>query len=162
MKTIATSLIAFSSVLLSISGTTPQAAAADLTLDGSGYYDLGDTEFYLRSGARQSGRYSNLGRNYYQDAEIGVSYITNNSYTRSGSMSFELWAKPFYSATSGIIMMTRGINPLYSDSYYPDVYSYGTALSLYQWRYPELNLYEKGRRSWEWRDALTFSRPNYL
>ena len=162
MKTLANSIIAASSLLLSISGTSHQAAAADLTLDGTGYYELGNSEFYLRRGAGQSGRYSNLGKNYYQDAEIGISRITNHSFTRSGSMSFELWAKPFYSATSGIIMMTRGFNPLSGDFNYPNVASYGVALSLRQWRFPELNLFERGRRSWEWRDALTFSRNDYL
>ena len=162
MKTIANSLIAASSLLIGISGTTPQASAADLTLDGTGYYELGNSEFFLRRGAGQSGRYSNLGRNFYQDAELGISRITNNSFSRSGSMSFEFWAKPFYSATSGIIMMTRGFNPLSGDFNYPNVQTFGTAISLRQWRFPELNLFERGRRNWEWRDALTFSQSDYL
>ncbi len=162
MKLITNTLIAASSMLLSISGTTPQATAANLTLDGNGYYELGNSEFYLRRGAGQSGRYSNLGKSYYQDSEMGISRITNNSFTRSGSMSFELWAKPFYSSTSGIIMMTRGFSPLSGAFNYPSVASYGVALSLRQWRFPELNLYERGRRNWEWRDALTFSKSDYL
>ncbi len=162
MKTIATTIIAASSVLLSIAGSTHQAAAADLTLDGTGYYELGNSEFYLRRGASQSGRFANFGRNYYQNAELGISRITNNSVSRSGSMSFELWAKPFYSSTSGIIMMTRGFNPLSGGFNFPNVQTFGTAISLRQQRFPELNLYERGRRSWEWRDALSFSRSDFL
>lgn len=162
MKIIANSIIAAFSVIFTMAGSTSTARAADLTLDGSGFYELGNSEFFLRKGAGQSGRFRNLGRNFYQDAEIGISRITNNSSSRSGSMSFELWGKPFYSATSGIIMMTRGFSPLRGSFNYPNVETFGTALSLGQWRFPELNLYERSRRSWAWRDALTFSYSDYL
>lgn len=133
------------------------AKAADVTLEGSGYYELGNRTSYYRYGTAQSGRYANLGAGYYRTGEIGIDEVANNSYSRSGSLSFELWALPYYGATSGTVLMTQQLSPLSGGYSYDYVASFGRPLSLNRYRYPELNLYEYTRYGWKWRDALSFS-----
>lgn len=141
----------------------PNAQATDVTLDSAGFYDLSDSDQYFPlSGPRQSGRYNRLGDDYYRSAEIGVDFITNHSYKRSGSLSFEFWGMPFYGATSGIVLMTRGVSPLYARDFYSDVVRGGQAISLDERRFPELSLWEYTLNGWRFRDALSFRRANYL
>lgn len=132
------------------------AVAADVTLEGFGYYELGNRTSYYRYGTAQRGRYSNLGAGYYRTSEIGMDEVANHSNSRSGSLSFELWALPYYGATSGTVLMTQQLSPLWGGYSHIDIASYGRALSLNRYRYPELNLYEFTRYGWQWRDALSF------
>ncbi len=156
MKTIASSVIAavigFTAIFQSST-----ASAADVTLEGSGYYELGSRVGYYRYGTAQSGRYSNFGRGYYTPAEIGMDEVSNNSSSRSGSLSFELWALPYYGATSGSVLMTQQLSSLWGGYSFLDAAGFGRARSLNRYRYPELNLFEYTRSGWRWRDALSFS-----
>ena len=77
-------------------------------------------------------------------------------------MSFELWAMPYYGATSGTILMTKGVSSLWGGYNYADYISTGKAISLNRYRYPELNLFEYAYSGWKWRDALSFSYKNLL
>ncbi len=138
------------------------ARAADVTLEGSGYYELGSRTSYYRYGSAQSGRYSNLGASYYRTSEIGMDEVANNSNSRSGSLSFELWALSYYGATSGTVLMTQQLDPVWGGYSSFDVVSFGRALSLNRYRYPELNLYEYTRYGWKWRDALSFGYRNLM
>lgn len=138
------------------------AHAADVTLEGSGYYDLGNSTSYYRRGTAQSGRYLNLGKGYYRTAEIGMDEVANNSNSRSGSLSFELWALPYYGATSGTVLMTQQLAPVWGGYSQLDVFGFRRALSLNRYGYPELNLYEYTRSGWRWRDALSFSYRNLM
>ena len=140
----------------------PESRAADLTLDGSGYYSLDSREYRSNGRRLQSGRYTGLGTNYYHSAEIGMDEINNNSTVASGSMSFELWAMPYYGANRGPILMTYGLNPLQGGYYIPDVVAEGDAVSLNRYAFPELDLFEYTRKGWKWRDALTFSYDDIL
>ncbi len=140
----------------------PDSRAADLTLDGSGDYNLDSVE-YRSSGRRlQTGRYTSLGANYYHSAEIGMDEINNNSFVASGSLSFELWAMPYYGANRGPILMTYGLNPLQGGYYLSDVVADGEAVSLNRYAFPELDLFEYTRRGWKWRDVLIFSYDDLL
>lgn len=156
MKTIASRVVA---AVMGSAGIfqSSTAQAADVRLEGYGYYELGSYANYYRYGTAQSGRYSNLGAGYYRTAEIGMDEVANNSISRSGSLSFELWALSYYGATSGTVLMTQQLNPLWGGYSYFDVASFGRSLSLNRYRYPELNLYEYTRYGWMWRDALSFA-----
>lgn len=148
--------------LVAVVTSIPESRAADLTLDGSGYYNL-DSREYRSSGRKlQSGRYTSLGANYYHSAEIGMDEINNNSTVGSGSMSFELWAMPYYGANRGPIVMTYGLSPLRGGNYFSDVIAEGEAVSLNRYAFPELDLFEYTRKGWKWRDVLVFSEDDLL
>ncbi len=156
MKTIASTVAA---AVMGCAGffSFSHARAADVTLEGTGYYELGSRASYYRYGTSQSGRYRNLGGGYYHSGEIGMDEVANNDGFRSGSLSFELWALPYYGANSGSVVLTRQIGSLYGGYSFFDQVSYGRTLSLNRYLYPELNLYEYTRYGWSWRDALSFS-----
>ncbi len=141
----------------------PAASAAKLTLDGYGYYEFQSrNHYYGHGGAEQNGRYSYLGRGYYHKTEIGMDYLTNRSRRRSGDLSIEFWAMPFYGATSGTILMTRSRDSLGGGDSLENVDPRGQAISLDKRRFPEINVWEYTRRGWKFRDALTFTRKNRL
>lgn len=142
--------------------TAPEAKAANVTLDGFGEYYLGNSVKYYGSGVKQGGRYRNLGADYYHKATIQMDFITNRSNGGTGSLSFEFWAMPYKGATSGIILMTKGLDPLGSKQSYKNVSAKGYAISLNRRRFPELNLWEFTRNGWKFRDVLTFPRKNLL
>jgi hypothetical protein len=148
--------------LLSAVATVPEAKSADLALEGYGSYNLGNFDRYYPRGTRQSGRYRNLGADYYRSAEIEVDAVENYSNYRSGSMSFELWAMPYYGATSGSILMTNSLRYLKAGRYYSGVYCRGMAVSLDEEAFPELNLWEYTNHGWMFRDALTFPDEEWL
>ncbi len=109
----------------------PRAAtAADVRLDGYGFYSLKNRVKYYGRGKPQSGRYKNLGADYYHQAKIGMDFLTNHSNSRSGNLSFELWAMPYYGATSGIILMTRKLSPLGSGKSRTNLRASGNAIPL--------------------------------
>ena len=162
MKSIANKIIAAAIALIALVGVAPEAKATLLALDGYGGYTLGGSKSYSSGGAYQGGRYSNLGAGYYRSGNIRVSQITNYSSNRSGSMSFELWAMPYYGATTGSVLMTTGLNPLYGYNYYSNVSKNGSAKFINKYRYPELNLFEYTSSGWRWRDELTFSTIKLL
>jgi hypothetical protein len=162
MKSIIQNSIAVAAALFTVVGSIQQSQAADVRLDGSGYYWLGKKEVFSSNGKEQSGRYKNLGRDYYHKVEYGMDFITNYSYSSTGSLSYEFWAMPFYGATSGIVLMTRGVGALSSGEAYDDVWKKGYAVSLARKRFPEQSLWERTRSGWKFRDALTFSRKAYL
>jgi hypothetical protein len=138
------------------------AGATNLTLDGSGYYSNSTYAPYYQYGASQSGRYTNLGADYYHSSEIGIDQLTNRSSYRSGTMSFEFWAMPYYGATSGTILMTKSVSSLWGGYKYYDLVKTGKAISLNRYRYPELDLFEYTSYGWKWRDVLVFSNKSYL
>lgn len=163
MKSIIQQITAVAAVLFTVAVPTPESQAANVRLKGSGYYHLGNYYVFSQYGKEQSGRYSNLGRDYYHKIEYGMDYITNSSSYRSGSLSYEFWAMPYYGATSGIILMTRGLSPLSGGSRYINLYKYGWGISLDQYRYPEQNIWEYiGGGRWRFRDSLAFSRKTLL
>ena len=148
--------------LLAVAALIPNAQASKLTLDGTGSYKLGTREAFYPGGAPQSGRYANLGADYYHTTTIGMSEITNHSANRSGSMSFELWGMPYYGATTGIILMTKGLDPLKGGFHFSNVSVTGKAISLNRRRFPELDLFEFTTNGWKWKDVLTFSNKTLL
>ena len=88
MKSISHSFAVAATVALTLIGFAPETHAAKLTLDGSGFYNLQRKVNYYDGGAKQSGRYRNLGGDYYHRGKIGMDWITNNSGSRSGVHEF--------------------------------------------------------------------------
>lgn len=148
--------------LLAATLLAPEAKSADLELKGYGYYDLGASESYFPGGTGQGGRYRNLGDGYYRSAEIEVDAVRNYSYNRSGRMSFELWAMPYYGATSGSVLMTNNLKRLNSRSVHRGVFSFGSAVSLDEPGYAELNLWEYVQKRWRFRDAISFTEEDWF
>lgn len=141
----------------------PEASATDVTLDGYGYYNRSNKmRYYGKDGTRQSGRYRYLGADYYRSTRIGMDYLTNRSNYRSGSLSFEFWAMPYYGATDGIVLMTLGTSPLPAGRSKRNFSATGYAVSLETYRYPELNIWEYTSEGWGFRDALSFTGKNPL
>lgn len=162
MKAIPRNIMAAAAALITLIAATPQSQATKVTLDGSGYYELGTTVKYYGGGVNQTGRYANLGADYYHKATISMQWITNRTSKKSGSLSFEFWGMPYYGATKGIVLMTRSADPLKGGSYYFEKAWKGYAIFLDEYRFPELNLWEYTRRGWKFRDALSFRRDNLL
>ncbi len=163
MKSIIHQFAAAAVAIISLATTSQSAKATNLTLDGSGYYDLDDTvNYYGGRGKKQSGSYKYLGRDYYHRAEIGMDLLSNNSKFRSGSLSFEFWAMDFFGADSGVVLMTNGLNSLKGRRGYEDLQTDGYAISLDEFRYPEISLWEFTRQGWKFRDALSFSSDDLL
>jgi hypothetical protein len=148
--------------LFTILGMSSSTLATDVTLDGSGFYELKNRYNYYSGGAHQGGQYKRFGADYYRKATIGMRWITNNSTKSSGDLSFELWGMPYYGATKGVILMTRGLNYLPAGSYYAHPERYGYAIFINDRRFPELDLWEYTREGWKWRDVLTFSYKTLL
>ncbi len=162
MKAFTTSLGIATIAIASLFSLTPTARAAYVTLDGYGTYRLSNFERYSPRGAYQGGRYRNLGADYYRKSRIGIDAISNRSRFRSGSLSFELWALPFFGANSGTVLMTSNANRLNPRRSLTRVFRYGNAVSLDRWAFPELNLWEFTRRGWRFKDAVSFGRRDLL
>ena len=163
MKSIIHQITAVAAVLCAVAFPVQELKAANVLLKGAGYYRFGNYDFFADDGKEQSGRYRNLGRDYYHKIEYGMDYISNTSGYKSGTLSYEFWALPYYGATSGVVLMTRSLSPLYGGERYVDLYKYGWGVSLNQYRYPEQNLWEyAGSGRWKFRDSLAFSRKTLL
>lgn len=162
MKTAKVSFgIAFAAVV-SMFGGIPVAKAADLDMRGYGSVNESAYETYSYYGASQSGRYRNLGEGYYRRTTIGVDGIRNYSGYRSGSISFELWAMPYYGATSGTVLMTTNAGTVYGFSTKLNVYRTGNKMAYDGYAFPELNIWEYTSRGWRFRDNIAFSRNRWM
>jgi|GEM_PF-1777623 len=154
--------IAFVAVV-SMFGGISGAKAADLELRGYGSVSESQFEKYSSRGAKQGGRYRNLGEGYYRRTIIGVDAIENYSTWRSGGLSFELWAMPYYGATSGSVLMTTNAGSVSGRSAKWNVYRRGSKVALDDYAFPELNLWEFTRSSgWSFRDNITFSYDRWM
>lgn len=162
MKFITRNIAIAAAALFSLIGSAPQTQAADIRLDGSGYYEfIGPVKFF-GGGVKQGGRYGNLGTDYYHKTSISMRWITNRSTNRTGNLSFEFWGMPFYGATKGIVLMTLPLSQLGGGHSYTNKKSTGYAISLDEYRFPELNIWERTSKGWKFRDALSFKRDNLL
>ena len=162
MTTTMKNLVTAAAAIIAVASSIPEAQATAVRFKGSAYYNLGSRVNFYASGRPQSGRYTNLGADYYHTAEIGVDRIVNRGAVRSGSLSFEFWAMPFYGATSGVVLMTSGLEPLRAGYHFSDVSSVGKAISLDRRRFPEFELFEYTSRGWASRDFFTFSNKDLL
>jgi hypothetical protein len=162
MKSIIKGLTTATAALFAVATILPEAQATLVTLEGYGSYKLANSDSYYPDAPVQRGRYESLGDGYYHRAVIKMDYITNRSRSYSGDMSFELWGMSYYNATTGLVLMTRGINPVRGKRSIRGVRSEGSAISIKERRFPELNLYEYTSNGWSPRDHLTFSKKAYL
>lgn len=148
--------------MVSMFGGISGAKAADLELRGYGSVSESPFETYSRFGAAQDGRYRNLGAGYYRRTTIGVDGIRNYSIPSSGSLSFELWAMPFYGASSGTVLMTTNAGTVFGRATKWNVIRTGNKMSFDGFAFPELNLWEFTRSGWGFRDNITFSRKRWM
>lgn len=162
MKKMIHQFTAAAAILSATVGFISEAKASKLSLDGAGHYLLGNTSRYYGRGTAQSGRYVNLGQDYYHKITYGIDHITNSSFTTSGTMSFEFWALPYYSANSGIVLMTRGLDSLRGGQSVTNISRNGLGVSLNARRFPEINLWELTQSGWNFRDSLSFTQKNLL
>lgn len=162
MKSFIQKLTTSAVAAFTLAAAVPTARAANVTLDGYGYYTLNTRVTYYGSAPNQSGRYNTLGSDYYHGLSYKMDFITNHSNHASGSLSYEFWAMRYYNSTSGIIIMTRGLNAFPAHFSSKSVFVKGQGIYLDRRRFPEINLWEYTRYGWKFRDALTFSRKVYL
>lgn len=153
--------IAFVAIVSLFNGISV-AKAADLELGGYGAVSESSYERYSYSGASQSGRYRNLGEGYYRRTTISADGIRNYSSWRSGTLSFELWALPYYGATSGSVLMTTNAGTINGRSTKWNMYRTGNKMALDDYAFPELNLWEYSSGGWNYRDNITFSRDRWM
>lgn len=163
MKSLLQKLTAGTALACAFAFAIPEASATDITLDGYGYYSRSNSMRYFgKNGKKQSGRYNYLGADYYRSTRIGMDFLTNRSQNKSGSLSFEFWAMPYYGATTGIVLMTVGTNPMPGGRSKRNFSVQKFGVSLETKRYPELSIWEYTRDGWDFRDALSFSRKSWL
>jgi len=144
--------------MVSMFGGFSVAKAADLELRGFGSVNESPFETYSRFGAAQDGRYRNLGAGFYRRTTIAVDGIRNYSSFGSGSLSFELWAMPYYGATSGSVLMTTNAGTVFGRATKLNVIRTGNKVAFDGFAFPELNLWEFTRSGWGFRDNIAFSR----
>ncbi len=152
----------FTTALIALAAVASSAQAANITLDGYGFYSLSRKVTYKGNPPHQGGRYKNLGSDYYHNITYQMDFITNRSNSGSGSLSWEFWAKTHYDAKSGIILITRGVSPMSSTSSIKNANKSGAGIYLDAKRYPEMNIWEYTNSGWEIRDLLTFTRKIFL
>jgi hypothetical protein len=163
MKMIRHTLLAAFAASLAWFAPADRAAAADVTLDGSGFYETKRKVEFRGKGVKQTGRYGNFGPDYYRGTKYGMRWITNRSNKKTRKLSFEFWGMPFYGATEGVVLMTRQVKPIKAGRTLGKVRREGRALYLDEFRFPELNIWEfRGNGGWNFRDALSFKRRTVL
>lgn len=150
-------------ILTAAATTLAESQAAKIRLDGFGYYaNRGKVNFYNNGGPKQGGRYSKLGSDYYHKISYTMDFVTNHSGKKSGSLSYEFWAMPYYQASKGIVVMTRGLEPMKGYQSIDDLKRTGLAVDLDSKRFPEINIWEYTRDGWMFRDALSFTYKDWL
>ena len=148
--------------MVSMFGGISEVKAADLELRGLGSVSESPRQAYLRFGAAQDGRYRNLGAGFYRRTTIAVDGIRNYSGFSSGSLSFELWAMPYYGATSGSVLMTTNAGTVFGRATKLNVIRTGNKVDYGGFAFPELNLWEFTRSGWGFRDNIAFSRSRWM
>lgn len=148
--------------VITVFGVMPSLNAANVTLDGYGFYSLGTKVTYIGNPPDQSGRYKSLGSDYYHNISYRMDFITNRSNSGSGSLSWEFWAMPYYDAQSGIVLTSRGINPMPKNYSIKNANRSGPGIFLDARRFPEMDLWEYTSSGWKSRSYLTFPKKIWL
>jgi hypothetical protein len=158
MKSLVQKITTAAAATFALALSMPEAQAAKITLDGYGYYALGTKVTYYGSAPKQNGRYRTLGSDYYHKASFQIDFLTNRSNSGSGSLSYEFWAMPYYGATTGIVLMTRGVQSMAPNTSVKNFKKAGLGVFLDARKFPEMNIWEYTRKGWNFRDALSFTR----
>ena len=135
----------------------PFSEAAKIRFAGEATYKLGNKVKFYSQGTRQTGRRSNFGPDYYHTSSIGMRQVSNLSSSKSGNLSFEFWAMPYYGASNGIILQTAGLSPIKAGGYISKLRRDGHALFINRSRFPDLNIWERTGNGWKFRDSITYS-----
>lgn len=159
MKSIISKL---ATAFIAVAALSPSIKAANVTLDGYGFYSLGTKVTYKGTPPKQGGRYNNLGSDYYHNITYQMDFITNRSNGGSGSLSWEFWAMPYLGSESGIILITRGVGPMPGTSSIKSPNKSGAGIFLDARRFPEMNIWEYTNKGWKNRDYLTFPNKVWL
>lgn len=138
----------------------PLARAAKLKIDG-GFVTLGLNKVARLS--QESGRYPDLGRNYYRTATIGCKAISNTSKTgRSGQLSFEYWALPYLGADTGKPLMSVLLPSLKSGKKVSNLSKLNFAGYYNAYGYIQLRLYEMSGGTWVLRASKNIGNRQLL
>jgi hypothetical protein len=144
-----TKAVALGLAALAFSLTAPVASAAKVKING-GYVTLGNDKV-LRLG-QSSGRYTDLGRNYYRTTGIGCTSIQNTSKKGvSGVLSLEYWALPFIDSTEGKPLMSVLLPRVEANKQIKAVKKSGPAAYYNAYGYIQLRLYELSGGIWKLR-----------
>jgi hypothetical protein len=136
--------MAFLFIVIGLSA--PFAMAAKFKIDG-GFVTLGEDKVIRLSQA--SGRYSNLGKNYYRTATIGCTAVRNISASgRSGQLSLEYWALPFFTSKTGTPLMSALLPSIKGGKKLSNVSKVGPAAYYNADGYIQLRLYEFSAGKW--------------
>ena len=159
MKTQISKVAAAISMVVIIASSAPLATAAKLKID-SGFVTLGVDKAIRLS--QESGRYPNLGRNYYRTSTIGCKAIRNTSAKgRSGPLSLEYWGLASYTATTGRPLMSVLLPSIKSGKRLNNVSEVGTAAYYNADGYIQLRLYEYSAGVWVLRASKIVSATMY-
>lgn len=143
--------------------TLSESQAAKIRLDGYGSYaNRSKVNYYNKGGPKQAGRYSKLGSDYYHKISYKMDFVTNRSNKKSGSLSYEFWAMKYYQATTGIVVMTRNVDPMKGQKSIKNLKRTGLAVYIDRKRFPEMNIWEYTKKGWKFRDALSFAYKDWL
>lgn len=141
-----TTAIGMAFLFIVIGLSAPLAIAAKFKLDG-GFVTLGEDKVIRLTQA--SGRYPNLGRNYYRTATIGCTAVRNTSATgRSGQLSLEYWALPFFTSKTGTPLMSALLPPINGGKRLNNVSKVGPAAYYNADGYVQMRLYEFSAGKW--------------
>ncbi len=132
--------------LLGIAWSAPSATAAKFQIDG-GFVTLGSDKVIKLS--QESGRYPDLGRNYYRTTTIGCKAIRNVSKKgTSGQLSLEYWASPLYGSEMGTPLMSLLLPSIKSGKRQSNVSKEAPARYYNDEGYVQLRLYEYTAGQW--------------
>ena len=163
MRSLLQKFTAAAIVLTTAVSTVPESQAAQVQLDGYGYYtNRPKVVYYGKRGPKQSGSYSYLGADYYHKVSYRMDFVTNHSKGKSGSLSYEFWAMPYYQASTGIVLMTRSMKQIGGHRSVSNPSRTGMAVDIDRKRFPEINIWEYTRSGWSFRDALSFAYRDWL
>lgn len=141
-----TTAIGTALLFMVIALSAPLAMAAKLKMDG-GFVTLG-VDKAIRF-TQQSGRYPDLGKNYYRTATIGCTAIRNTSTAgRSGQLSLEYWALPYYTSKTGTPLMSVLLPSIKGGKRINNVNEIGPAAYYNAEGYVQLRLYEYTSGKW--------------
>ena len=127
---------------------------AQPVLTGTGrYFRSGGYAYYNSvsfSGRKQGYNYSsyssyNNGAGYYWGSSSYYSKTVSHPYTsiysRTGGLSFEFWGKTYYNGSTGYILRTRFLSPLYQGYAYIPAKASGVLRRINRYLWPQINLY---------------------
>ncbi len=155
-----TRTVVFGLTSLAFTLSAPLALAAKFKIDGGFVTLRSDRAIKL---SQESGRYPNLGRNYYRTASIGCKSVINTSKKGiSGQLSLEYWAMPYIDSTTGTPLMSVLLPPVKAGKRINDISKDAQAGYYNANGYIQLRLYEYSGGVWLLRSSKSVGSRQLL